>query len=580
MYLEKLKIRNFRNFEDLAIEFREGLNVIIGENNTGKSAIIDALRLAFCIGDEQRDIYLSETDFHINNNGEQSSTIDIELTFSGISENETGIFIELLNIEGKNREMKLHIQYNLTQLNGLPKIRRKIWGGKNEEQSVPFEVLELFNSIYLGALRDAEKDLRPYRKSRLSHLFLRLLEKREQREEYAKLLNDQISTITEWKNLISTAKEKINSHLNEAAIDSQEVSISFIDYEFRKITENLRMLLPFEKNMFELEQNGLGYNNLIYIATVLGDLLERKEKSKSAYISLLIEEPEAHLHPQLECSLFRYFEEIGKRLQVFITSHSPTITSKTNIDSLIVISKGEKISAVPIRKIAIKEENKRYLQRFLDVTKCQLFFAKGVILVEGISEALLLPIFAEMLINENSKNDKDQSGKSSKRNFDKKGIEIININGVAFEPFAELYNSNNGNRLNTRCAILTDNDWENGVLSDRAKNAENLEGGILRVFLAEKTFEYELFISGENRRIITKLYWEEMHLKTQEKPNLEQKDIEKEAEIFLKKLKSNKDKAIFAQKLAERIVKEEIGFEIPEYIKKALNWVIYAKKAN
>ena len=143
---------------------------------------------------------------------------------------------------------------------------------------------------------------------------------------------------------------------------------------------------------FEVSQNGLGYNNLIFIATVLGDIIERKGAESESYVALLIEEPEAHLHPQLQDTLFNYFRSINeKNIQVFVTSHSPTITAKTNIDSLIVMERQtpRKLKSTALHDIVLEKDESTKLERFLDVTKCQLFFATGVILVEGISEALI-----------------------------------------------------------------------------------------------------------------------------------------------------------------------------------------------
>lgn len=66
MYLEKIKITNFRCFDSAGIEacFNKGVNSVIGENNAGKSALIDALRIAFSAVPYQRDIYFKKSDFH------------------------------------------------------------------------------------------------------------------------------------------------------------------------------------------------------------------------------------------------------------------------------------------------------------------------------------------------------------------------------------------------------------------------------------------------------------------------------------------------------------------------------------
>ncbi len=627
MYLNKLHIKNFRCIEDLTLDFKKGVNILIGENNTGKTAIIDALRLALSIGSERRNIYVSTGGFFINRFGEQTNEIQFDLTFCDLTEEELGLFVEMLSLEdGSPPFLELHLRYELEKKNGIERIKSMYWGGRNEGQSIPFEIMSLFYHVYLGALRDAQKDLRPMRGSRLGELFLKLANEKEQ-DHLAKKVIRNLREDMEWEDLISEAKERINEHLEKTTLRSapQSIEIDFLPLEFKRMVEKLNMYNPFSgvvtkeevtaiigensvwekyftnpgsselifksdfRNIvekddqlttqnreamldvyerthrpFSLDQNGLGYNNLIFIATVIGDLFERRIKKTESYISLLIEEPEAHLHPQLQDTLFNYFKNMEEyKMQVFISSHSPTITAKTNIDSVIVLDNiKNEINRVSVNEIPLRYDNKRYLERFLDVTKSQLFYAKGVILLEGISEALLLPIFAKLMGEE--------------YDLDKTGIEVVNIGGVAFEPFANLFNSDNRDkRLHVKCAILTDNDKdENGEISPRAKNAKNLEDNNLKVFLAEKTFEYELYIGSENSRNeqILRAVYKELHPRFRLDIS-DTTDIQSRAKAFVDKLKKNKDKAIFAQKLANGPSQEVQNFSVPNYIKEAIKWV-------
>jgi len=631
MYLKSLQIENFRCIKNLTLEFNKGLNVIIGENNTGKTAVIDALRLSFSIGIERREIFPSPDDFFINRVAEKANEIEFHLVFSDISEEEKGIFVEMLAInDGNEPELKLHIRYELINKNGIEKIKYRYWGGENKGQNIPPELMSLFYFVYLGALRNAERDLRPSRGNRLGQLFMKLEGNKDKQKGYAESLNKIINENHKWTELIDKAQEKVNTHLKKTSIlnDTQTIKIDFLPLEFKKIVENMKMFIPFKyivkkeeisrilgannevlrryfanpdeenlefrgnfkdileldykdkkinenikKNLediynkslirFEIGQNGLGSNNLIYIATVLGDLLERKFIEKETYITLLLEEPEAHLHPQLQDILFNYFKEIeNKNIQVFITSHSPTITAKTNIDSTIVLYKqNDKIASLPLKKCPLEVKHKKYLERFLDVTKSQLFFAKGVILVEGISEALLLPVFADII--------------GEKYNFDKNGIEVVNIGGVTFEPFANLFNSDKENeRLNIKCAIITDNDKKDGEISLRAKNAKKLAKGQLKVFFAEYTFEYELYAS-DNKTEIMKIYRGfHPNFKIDEEENL---SLQEQAIIFKDKIKGNKDKAPFAQELSQQLSKDKTlkdEFKVPQYIQDAIKWVV------
>lgn len=579
MYLKKLNIKNYKCINELSVEFNKGVNIFIGENNSGKTAVLDALRVCLSYGRQQRDIWISEDDFHLDRKqpGADIEDIEFDLFFEIENDVEVGVYNDFLcALPNNKQELQIHFRYSIKNRSGLRKVDYKVWGGEKEGQSISPEVMQLIYFIHLDALRDAVHYLRPFRGSRLGELFSKMVLDEDTQGNLSEKVHKVLSEDPEWKGLIEQGKTKVNEHLYETTIlgKEQNVEIDFLPYEFRQIVDNLRIQTPVYKNdalsaeneqkYLDLRMNGLGYNNLIFIATVLGDLEKQKESNADSYVALLIEEPEAHLHPQLQNIFFNYLNKLQVGFQIFITSHSPTMTAKADIDSLIVLQdQNDEISALPMKNSALDPMNKIFLKKFLDVTKSQLFFANGVILVEGISEALLIPIFSEIM------------GKEF--NVTKNGIELVNINGVAFEHFGKLFNSEQSNlRLDCKCSILTDDDRdEDDTLSSRALKANDLAGGLLKVFLAENTFEYELFISGTNKNILLELF-KELHPVAYEK--IEQdKPLKEQAMSFMEKVSTNKAKTELAHTLAVNLeLNPDLRktFTIPTYIQNAIKWVV------
>jgi len=569
MFIKEFSIRNFRNINNLDLCLGKGLNIFIGENNSGKTTVMDALRICLGWGDQEKSIFIKPDDLYINRSDYtiEVSPIEFDMIFQLENEVEQSIFYDLLCGSDGQLELQIHYKFFFEEKNDRKLFRSSIWGGENEGQSIPIEMLDLIRHVYLGALRDASRDLQASKGNKLGSLLEKIESNKIRQQELAKKLEELLHEDKCWKELRELAKAKINEHLNFSSIKGKEINIDlrFIDSDFRRIVGDLRARLPVffslkdddsNQKWFQIIQNGLGDNNRIYIASVLSELLGIQDIEKESYIALLIEEPEAHLHPQLQNVLFSYFEILSNKMQVFITSHSPTITAKTNLDTVIVFQNiNNKIHTLSLKNSDLDEEDRSYLHRFLDVTKAQLFFANGVILVEGISESLLFPVFARIM------GEKDKDGDKEKYDLTKWGIEIVNVGGVSFSHFAKIFNSKEENkRLNSRCVVVTDSDSIDNKMSERAQNALKLKSGILDVQMSKKTFEHDLFNQDKNSDIIKEVY-KDMHPET---------DI-KDADNFLNKLSSNRDKGEFAQKLASKI--NASNFSVPEYIKKSIEWV-------
>ena len=575
MHISNLKIKNFRAIENLELSFNKGLNVLIGENNSGKTAIIDLLRLIFDKGNYPHEIYWKETDFRVGSTDE-IKPIEFEIKFKIDNKNEKYWFNDLHIVEiDENNNMQdfleIHGKITLINSNNSKKIKREFWGGKDFENKIPWEVWNSLNYTYLSPLRDVNRDLRPTNNNLLSKLFLNIADLKDDdyKEKMASIIKENFDN-DEWIELLKEGKDKITTHLKEMKFidDFQDIDINFSTFEYEDIVKKLILQLPIDLddetnkiNYFNLYQNGLGYNNLIYASTIFGDIIQRKELLKQDYNLLLIEEPEAHLHPQLESTFFRYLQklDINNEFQIIVSSHSPTITAKTKLDNVIVMKNiNNTIYATSIKDTCLKNEDKIFLKKFLDVTKSQLFFSNGVILVEGISEALLLPIFAKML--------------GEGYDLEKNGIEVI-ITGISFQRYSGLFNSDDPNkRLNFKCAVLTDDDGDKKGLSDsRLNNLKELSTNNFKAFIGRNTFEWELFENNLNSDIIPKIF-DKVHPRIRN--NLKRDGENFTPDILVTKLKRTKSE--FAYELAEFLEKnyKTTDFIIPEYIKEAIIFVV------
>ena len=333
------------------------------------------------------------------------------------------------------------------------------------------------------------------------------------------------------------------------------------------------------------------------MSAVLGDM--EIDKGGIYQNLLLIEEPEAHLHPQLQ-ELVHSFLSATKsemtNIQVIYTSHSPTLTSKVGIENVNLLYENEhKKYCLPLAETNISDSDKAYLKKYLDVTKSQLFFAKGILFVEGISEAILIPEMAK-LIN---------------RPFDKYAVELVNVDSVAFRPFVNLLSSDRVATCFNKISIITDDDrctkkddsyyidknldygdvnkdiinnLKNGEMSERCHDLIELcKHTKIAIHTALKTLEYALCCNENNiYYLIEAIKKEYKELgPTLEKKVKSQKYIEEKAACVWLFIRSrDKCKSAVAQYLCEVIeqqlknkqdgVKIEKPFEIPEYIKNAI----------
>lgn len=450
MYLSNIKLWNYRKFGatgeiDLAkphldLNLTKGLNVIIGENDSGKTAIIDAVKLVLKTHSYDY-IRVDDKDFY-----QDSNRFRIELTFEELIPEEAKNFTEWLGWNGTGAEAKPFLKLNYDVKRQIDKIiATDVKAGIDEDgYLLTAEAKEYLKATYLKPLRDAENELIAKRNSRLSQILLgddafKGKEKdndlvkifsglKEELENYFKGVDEAGQPkATEGKQI----KDKIDSYIKSFYSKDNESEFESTSTDIKSILEKLTLTLKGEP------KPGLGTLNRLFMAA---ELLHLTKSNWSGLRLGLVEEMEAHLHPQAQMQVIEAFQK-QKDIQLILSTHSPNLASKLKLENLIICNNA---SAFPMGDTYTKlgKEDYKFLEKFLDTTKANLFFAKGVILVEGWAEELLLPSIA----------------KAIGINLTEKGVSIVNIGHTGFDHYAKIYLRQAEPNLSIPVAVITDSD--------------------------------------------------------------------------------------------------------------------------
>ncbi|MBQ2612138.1 AAA family ATPase [bacterium] len=558
MYISKIHIQNYRNYNDFTMNFHKGLNVIIGSNNSGKTGLLYAINLLHSPSD------ISVDDFNKNNllkyaelYAENPPEILIEYFISHrISEDDTNDesiirllpFLGIKEFEENRTEKDGKAEYNIAakikavyslDIKYLDDYKRE-FKNANDFDSYFMMLSRYVDKHYSWSYTNGITDTKAEQKLATGVFDIQMIEAERTSEEVRKETKREIENFTKASERaaeIDALKQSVSKDLKDLLKDSITKLSDLFENEDNDVglkKGNVAIFSDVKANfsvsdayvtevkdtksgyVIPLQHNGLGYNNLINIYMLIK--LTEFQKGRDFKI-LCLEEPEAHLHPAMQYKLFKYLKDLDKKnelnQQIFVTTHSSNISAVAGIDNMFMLAyeHGDECSDCLQQSLEEqfkdsdeKKDAKLHLTKFLDVTRSDMLFADKVILVEGIAEKLLMPLFM------------DACGCS----YEDEHVSIVEIGGKHFEHFVELFN---GNAVKKKVLCITDKDFKwidnDGKLksleaykNEEASHVKKLKERfkidnfyISTQSLGGKTFEDELMLANMDKPEVAKIFF-------------------------------------------------------------------------
>lgn len=595
MRISRIQIRNFRNFQFLDVEVGPHL-VIVGENKVGKSNLLHALRLVLdpSLPDSARRLRIEDFWDGLKD-PRADAQIRVSVDLADFEDNEGHIAV-LGDYLIEHSPMVARLTYALfprPDLEGPPSKESdydfSVYGKDDPNCLVStHEVRKRFPLDLLPALRDAEADLMNWRRSPLRPLLdsvSGLLDDKT-KEKLAEAINKATQAVTSVSEVAGLEKSITDMLVRIAGSKhSVSTSLAFAPTDTDRLLRTLRVFV--ENGARSISEASLGSTNLIYLALKLLTIELEVAENVRGHSLLAIEEPEAHLHPHVQRRVFRSFlrprahlprtekDDLNKDRTVILTTHSPHVASVAPLDSLVVLRSSESPANTVARSTVgarLTPTEVQDLERYLDVTRGEILFAKGVILVEGEAETYLVPAFARKLGYD----------------LDELGISVCSVAGTNFLPFVKLLGAES---LAVPFAIITDEDPRQGkvplaynrVLSvvtaidpdykctAGAKTLFN-EAKAKGVFVTDHTLEVAVFKCGRKKSVTMTIEELSRNKKAQARAaSWRRNPGALNADRLLADIESI-GKGRFAQRLASRIGRTK-GKGCPDSVKEAIAYV-------
>jgi putative ATP-dependent endonuclease of OLD family len=500
VHISRIRLRNFRNFRAAEFRFAKGVNTLIGENGSGKTNAFHAIRLLLDDSLSRGATRLRESDFNraigkwkgawiivsidfdeldategcqvirhrvghmdVSNAGTYTYYFRpnkairkslFDLAQQGTAQEEVQRLLDEITIDqyeplltGRATADILDDQVYATMAGDLgtltypnPDDDDAALLGDKMMQPLHCEV----SCTFVKALRDVIADLRNYRDSPLLNL-LRGTEQQINVGDSQRILgqittlNNDIASLAEIRQIAKGVQSSLHDTVGHTYSPTIDIR-SAIPEELDRLLQRLCLTVsdPGDHGYKgEIDELSLGGANLIYLSL---KLLEYELKAASDRVAhfLLIEEPESHIHTHIQKTLFEKYTY--DNTQVIVSTHSTHISAASHIRSVNILAKGSREAHVFHPANALDDDQCRRIERYLDAVRTTLLFAKGVVLVEGDAELIVIPTLIKKVFGVS---------------LDELGVTLISMSSAMFSNIAVLFHSD---RVRRYCAIATDLD--------------------------------------------------------------------------------------------------------------------------
>ena len=450
--IDTVRIAGFRGIRNVEISLPR-VAVLIGTNNSGKTSVIKALQLA--LGDYSR--YLTDEDFHIDSADVRSEEIVVDIRIvsvdksgarlpdfetdwvrefgDGIKPEADGRFLGIRTV-GRSDEIKGGFVVERYTLDEWPEFSS--WLSKNPVDRI-YRRHEALPFVSVDAQRDIHKELR----DKTSFVGKILSGVRYDESDVAGL-EEMVAEINQDAVEKSEHLRGLRKHLNGLNRSFESTGQAELTPFPKKIRDlSKRFSVHFgetDENSFSMEYHGMGTRSWASMLTVkaFADLMAESYGREEIPFSpvLAVEEPEAHLHPNAQKTLYR--QMIDTLGQVVISTHSPHLATMASLEEIRRLNKREKGVEAASLPASLSTEDINLLNRKVMMSRGDILFAKALILFEGETEEQLVPAMFEKYYDVST--------------FEK-GVTCIGVTGQQYRPFVIF-----GCSLGIPVCIISDND--------------------------------------------------------------------------------------------------------------------------